>query len=328
MRAFSLADKLVLGFMILIGMAETGHLMMVFGHRPFSDVVILFEAEAAVAVIVCAGITIWRKVCRSSGSVTEKHSKVRKNRRGQQRDSARSRSGGFQGKDCTAVFVTAFLAFALLVLYQIMTIVSENSIDHTGDLTVELVTEILGSDSIYQVNPLTGQSYTAGVPLRIRILGLPTFYAVLCRVFGIPAWELVEKWVPVAGLLLSYLAFGTLAKAVFPERKAWEKRMIFLALTAAVLCVGDYAYGMDGFGMLYCGYRGTTLRATILLPYTFGLALRHKWKESMLCVLAEACIVWTLYGMGMCLVVIVGMGAVRFLQKRRSEGFLEAGREA
>jgi hypothetical protein len=94
-----------------------------------------------------------------------------------------------------------------------------------------------------------------------------------------------------------------------------------------VFCVGDYLYGMDGFGLLHCGFRGVTIRSTVLVPYVFGLAMRRKWKAAVLGIVAEACIVWTLYGMGVCLLVVLGMAAVRIWQKGRIKGFYEAGEE-
>ena len=79
-----------------------------------------------------------------------------------------------------------------------------------------------------------------------------------------------------------------------------------MLFVAAVFCVGDYMYGMDGFGILYSGFRGVTIRNVVLLPYTFAAVLRRNWKLAALCVLGEACIVWTFYGMGTCLLAVSG----------------------
>ena len=338
MKTFSLADKLIIGFIILLGMAEAGHLLMVFGHRPFSDVALLYGAGAGVLAVGVAGCLVWRYASeRGTHSSSARQGRGVRNGRRRKHAGWGEERGSLTGKDITPVLAGACLVFGLLALYQFMTIASSNNIDRTGDMTVETVESILETGSAYEVNPLTGRAYTAGVPNRIRILGLPTFYAIICRVAdlctdavsgGGSHWELLTKWIPAAVLFLAYLAFWTVAKALFPEKKDREKRMIFMAITAAVLCVGDYAFGMEGFGLLYGGYRGVTIRAAILVPYTFGLTLRHRWKETALCVLAEACIVWTLYGMGVCLVVALGMGAIRLWQIRRGENLHIAGKEA
>lgn len=64
---------------------------------------------------------------------------------------------------------------------------------------------------------------------------------------------------------------------------------------------------MDGFSLLYCGYRGVTVRNLVLIPYVFSLGLRKRWKTVLLCILAEACIVWTLYGLGAGLLTAAGL---------------------
>lgn len=300
MKKSSLADRCITGLIIMIGMAETGHLLMVFGHRPFSDAVHIFVAGLVAALLLFVGHT----VIKSGGAA------------------ARSERGK---TPVTTLSAGALVLFILLFVYQIMTVTSENTTERSGDMMVETVESILETGEIYGVNPLTGREYTAGVPLKIRILGLPTMYAILCRISGIAAWDMLCKWVPLLGLGFCYLAFWTLAGTLFPEKKDREARVIFMVAVAAVLCAGGHAFGMDGSGLLYRGYRGTTLRGTILLPYTLGLCLRRRWKQTILCVLAEACIVWTLYGMGVCLFVAFGMGAVRLWQIRRSSGLHATG---
>lgn len=293
MKKISLADKCILGFIMLLGMAEAGHLLMVFGNRPFSDAVILFCVMALLVVVMVAAWCIW-DFCRDI-----KHPKTSKTRN-------KSISVGI----CCAIFV-------LIVLYQIMTIVSEGSIYRTGDMTVETVQNILHNQSVYQTNPLTGMAYSQGVPMRIKVLGLPTFYAMLCQIFRLPAVPLVEKIIPIVVLLLCYLAYWTVACGAFREKKDLEKRLLFMVAVAAILCASDYAFGMDGFGILHCGYRGTTLRSAILLPYTFGLVLRRQFLFVPLCVLGELCIVWTLYGMGQCFFVAVAMGIILLSKKKQ-----------
>ena len=79
---------------------------------------------------------------------------------------------------------------------------------------------------------------------------------------------------------------------------------------------------MDGFNVLFAGWRGVSIRNAVLIPYTVSLCIRKKYLHALLCVLAEACIVWTHYGLGACLVVILGMALIQFLcesRKKREE---------
>ncbi len=90
-----------------------------------------------------------------------------------------------------------------------------------------------------------------------------------------------------------------------------------MIVTALLIWVGTYLYGMDGFGILYSGWRGVTIRNLILMPWTVSLCLRRKWLPVLCCVMAEACIAWTLYGMGVCLFVAAGLCIVGYCLKIR-----------
>ena len=75
-------------------------------------------------------------------------------------------------------------------------------------------------------------------------------------------------------------------------------------------------YGVDGFNLLCCGWRGVTIRNLVLLPWLFSLCLRGKRFGILLCLAAEVCLVWTLYGLGVCAVVAVGMLLCGYLVKK------------
>ena len=64
---------------------------------------------------------------------------------------------------------------------------------------------------------------------------------------------------------------------------------------------------MDGFGLLFSGWRGVTIRNLVLVPYAVSLSLRKMYLHALLCALAEACVLWTFYGLGVCVVVIAGI---------------------
>lgn len=304
---FYMADRLITGLTVIVGMAESVHLGAVFAGYSFGKAVHFFAAECVFVGILSLGILLWMR-----------HSRGKRQGTGQR---AQNRSV------CTPFLFGVTMVFVLMILYQIVTILSRDSVYRTGDMTAETVESFLQSDGVYQVNPLTGEAYEAGVPLRVQILCLPTLYAVFCRMSGQGAVELVWKQVPLFVLLMSYLAFHSLAGALWTKEEDREKRMLFMAIVSVLFSVGDYLYGMDGFGLLHCGCRGVTIRGTILLPYVFSLTLRHRWKTVLFCILAEACVVWTLYGMGSCLLAALGMGAVRIWQIHRNRGLRGAGKE-
>ncbi len=302
-RKFYIAEGLIVGWLVVIGLAQVAHLAAVFLGWSLRKVTVLFAA--CCIVVALTGVLIGLAGAKAGKGVDERPHK-----------SLTMRSYGL---------ITVWI---LLSVWQVMTIVSQESVYRVGDMTVETVESFLQTDGIYTVNPLTGRGYEAGIPFRIKILGLPTLYAMLCNLFGIATTELVWRMIPVMVLLLSYCAFWVLGKVLFDSDKEGEKRLLFMVFTALLFCVGDYAFGMDGFGLLHCGYRAVTIRNLVLIPYAFFLGLRKKWRVALPVVLAEACIAWTFYGMGMSLVVLAGMAVISRLQKKEAAGLRSVQKEA
>lgn len=302
MQEFSRADSVLVGGMVIIGLAEAAHLGAVVLGRSFSDCVKLFMLGLLLLLFVSA-------IMVALGKRLERHDKlfVRENNRQKIKKAMTTDSHQTENR-------VIFFVFGLIVLIQLLMLVTEQKIYPTGDMTAETVNSMLTTNGIYGVNPLTGQAYTTGIPMRLKILCLPTLYAIICEIFGMSASQVVWTLVPALTLLGSYLAFFTVAKALFPAEA--KKRGIFMVIVALLLWMGDYLYGMDGFAVQYAGFRGVSIRMAILLPYTFGLVIRRKWRLVLLCVLAEASIVWTLYGMGACLFAATGMILIELLYKK------------
>lgn len=289
------SDSVLIGWMIIIGLAEAAHLGAVVLGRPFSDSVKLFLAGATVLTVAAAAVLLMNRVeAKEAGRLRVKRMMTKS-------------SLGAQEQIIFAVFV-------FLALLQVLLVMSGGNVYPTGDMTVETVNTMLTTDTIYQINPVTGQAYVQGMPMRLKILCLPTLYAIFCDLLHVDAAQLVWTAVPVLTLLGCYLAYSTVAKALFAEDG--RRRGIFLILVVLILGVGNYMYGMDGFAVQYAGFRGVSIRMAILLPYTFGLILRRKWCLVPFCILTEACIVWTFYGMGACFFVSAWMLLLSVLLKR------------
>ena len=282
------ADGILTGGMICIGLAEAAHLGAVVLGWSFSRCVLVFGVAAETVTILAIGVLVLgilsdRKKGKTGKKFQPKQTKMKYN---------------------WAACLPAGI-FALLALWQFIVVWKGQAVYVDGDLILETVVSFLERDALYEVNPMTGRPYVLGIPSRLKILCLPSLYGALCSIFALEPATLVIKMIPVLVLAGSYLAYYTLAKYFFRE-DVW-KRSVFMATAALLVGAGDYFYGMDGFGLLHSGFRGVTIRGAILLPYLFGLLLRRKYKLVPLCILAEACVVWTLYGMGACVVVTVGM---------------------
>lgn len=285
-RQYFGGDYLIAGGIVVIGLAEIAHLTAVFLGRPFSDCAVVFSVSLAVlasAVLLLCARYVKRRRHTGHGTIVKRTDKA------------------------------LFGIFVLIVFSQLLFIAAYGGEYRQGDMTVETVNGFLTTDAVYSVNPMTGQPYTGGMPLRLKILCLPTFYACVSRFTGLPPQLVIRKLIPVVTLLSCYTAYGILARVMFREERDREKRFCFLIAVALLLWAGNYMYGMDGFGVLSCGYRGVTIRNNVLIPWLLSLCLRKKWLPAVFCILAEACIVWTLYGLGVCAAVTVGMAAAGVL---------------
>lgn len=207
-----------------------------------------------------------------------------------------------------------YAVFGLMILSQFVFICMGDTNYRQGDMTLETVGSFLATDALYQVNPMTGMPYTQGIPSRLKILCLPTLYASLSGLTGLSPMTVVWKVIPVVTLVSSYTAFALVSVSLFPktEEGAYrKKRACFMTIVSLLMWVGAYQSGMDGFQLLCGGWMGVTIRNLVLLPWLLSLCLRRKWLLAVLCIPAEACIVWTLYGCGVCLPFLLGMGILQ-----------------
>ena len=207
--------------------------------------------------------------------------------------------------------------FTVSVLLQIIFLMTGDVTYRQGDMTLEMVQSFLAAETPYEVNPLTGQAYTAGIPMRLKILCLPGLYASICITLGLDAGLVVCRLIPVVVLLASYIAYAGLGRTLFGDNK--KVLLIFLAVVSALYWFGDYFASTDSFLILHGGFRGVSVRNAVLLPFVWNMCLSKKYRSILLAVFAEACIVWTLYGMGACLLSAAVMIGLRFVLNLRTK---------
>lgn len=205
--------------------------------------------------------------------------------------------------------------FLGVVLFQLLFIYCTKTLLTEGDIILETVQSFLAEEGIYKVLPLTGQVSASGVPLRYGILCLPTLYAMLCRSFGVDAGLLVCHIIPVAVVGIAYMGYFHLSGILF-EKQDLGRRFLFLLAVSLVILFTDTGVFSNGYSALHSGYLGTSIRNLILVPYVFGATLEKRWWKAILCVLAEACITWTFWGMGICIVIFAGMFLLNILEQK------------
>ncbi len=278
-RAARTAQSLLTGGAACIGLAEMANLAGILAGLSFSASVLLFGSAL---FLFCLLFLIW-ELCyfrKVKGKLPE------------------SGEGKLSKAECLI-----FLLFGVSVLLQLILVFSGKIQDVSGDMTLETVNTFLKTDQIYQVNPLTGLPYETGMPMRLKILCLPFFYGALSSIFRLDPEQVVCHVLPAAVLLYSYLAYAWLGSVLFPESRL--KKAVFLLFVSLVIWLGDYGTKTDAFLLLHGAFRGSAVRSGILLPVTICLCLEKKWKLLWIFLLAEACIVWTWYGLGLCFAATV-----------------------
>ena len=282
---FRTSDILIWGSLIIIGLTEVAHLAGCLLGWSFLTVTDLLLAETVVLMLAAITVSLIRhkKVVAVTGIIGNTAPEKKKALRTQQ-------------------ILTGILAF--FILLQMLRILTGERAWLDGDMTLETVNTFLKENAVYTVDPLTGAAYTAGMPLRLRILCLPTLYGTISRWTGMSAADVVYRLIPCVTLSLGYVAYGRLGAVIFGEDGT--KRKAFLLIVGILFSAGAYMPGVDGFDIFYGGFRGVTIRAVVLLPYLTACLMERKYFGVILCVLAEACIVWTLYGVGVCLFVTLG----------------------
>lgn len=298
-NTFPFADALLLGTVAAVGAAEAAHMGVVASVFSFSAGVKVFCGLTCGMFLAALALVLVRYL-HTGGSKALRQGEGWK----------------LSGKPSEKITLLSVL-FVLLVISQAVYIASGRGIYLAGDMTVETVESFLYTDGVYQVNPLTGTAYREGIPLRLEILCLPALYGALSKMSGLSPRLVVWTLVPLMTLLLSYSAFFCVGRCLFPADR--KKREIFLIITALILWVGGYRYVMDGFGVLHSGFRGTVIRNAALMPYLLSLCLRRRWLAVLLCIAAEAAIVWTLYGAGVCLLASAAMAICGLAERRPDE---------
>ena len=302
-------DALLAGWTAVIGIGEATHLAAAFFGFSLDRCCLLFGG----LILALTGASAAFLICRGRKNRGKSHGNSYGNNHGKRDGESRGVNRAFSAvrREGAGFFLAAAVGLFLL---QMGYLLFSGNVYVGGDITAETVAGFLADNGVYQTNPLTGLPYSEGLPERLRILCLPTLYSVLCRMFSLTPRVLLWRVIPCFTLILCYCAYSCVGRCLFPDSPG--RRYFFLAAVGLLLWVSCLTPGMDGFGVLFCGYRGVVFRNAVLVPWLFSLWLRQKRKLTVLCMLAEICLVWTLYGAGVCLLITAGLFAVELVLDR------------
>lgn len=283
------SDSYLLGFLACIGIGEAAHVVGLLGK-------LTLTRTGKLMGILLAAVTMAAFVASLYGFFQNKSRYPFR----------------MEGEAVTPALPLVFLA---VFLAQILFVYCMKAVVTAGDITLETVQSFWAQDGIYQVMPLTGMVSEQGMPFRYTILCLPTIYAILSQGFGVTPELLVCQIVPIVVLAAAYLAYYRLSGTLFGQRML-RKRFLFLLLVALLFTFSDGAVFLDGYSALHGGYTGVAIRNLVLVPYTLSASLEGRWWKASLCILAEACIAWTFYGCGVCVVIVLGILILEILEKK------------
>ncbi len=283
------ADCVVVGFLACIGVAQISHILGFFANMSLDKTGMLF-------FVLIIGCTIAMSLAGLIGIL-------------------RKRNICMDSTPCTNMSKLLPLAVLGIFLIQSMFVFCRKPIYISGDIVIETVQSFLANDGIYKVMPLTGLNSETGMPLRYTVLCLPTIYAILADKFNLDAVLVVCHMVPILVLGVSYLAYFRLSETLFGREKLRE-RYLFLLAFGILLFFSEQVSFLDGYGALHGGYLGTTIRNLIMIPYVISAMLERRYWKAILCILAEACIVWTFYGCGLCLAICLGMLIMDIIERK------------
>ena len=132
------------------------------------------------------------------------------------------------------------------------------------DLMLPTVRTTMSTGTVYEYNPIISEPFTLGLVMSKKIIALPIYYSYLCVNYGIEETFLLYIVLTVQTVMCTYFAC---MKFIVPVIRNRRRSLIFSVFLGAVILSGDYYSGALGEKLLWNGYAGETIVATVMLPY-------------------------------------------------------------
>lgn len=278
---------LLTGLWVLLGCAEAAHLITILTDRSLQTYILLWGVLSLAGLFVCSAVMLilWRKYKTECGI----------------------------GKNLHSPWMILFGILFVITLCRIW----GGYVPDLQDAVYDIVIGNLETGSVMTVHPFLGTVTEASVPMRFQILGLSSLYTALITISQQSQYMIMCKIVPLCLWCFSMLLYWAFSRELFGENQ--HKRWLFVSLIAFLYLITDGREGLVGYRLFFAGFSGESIRAVLLIPYTFLVCWKRNWMFALIAVLAEACLVWTTYGVGYCFCILVCMFAVHFLSDRRAK---------
>lgn len=190
----------------------------------------------------------------------------------------RDRCGKVCGKFIETVRHTPWITLLLFCVigFQIYMYTFYMHVDDDDAFYLATSTTTIQSDSLYQVNPYTGDAY-ATFPARYVLSPFPVFIAFLSKVSGIHAAVLAHTILPAVLLVAAYGVFGMIGMRLFEQNR--EKTAYFVLIAAVIQMFSLTTARTQGTVMLIRIWQGKAVLASTLLPLLFYMGMKLYWKE-------------------------------------------------
>lgn len=279
---------LLTGLWVLLGCAEAAHLITLVTNRSLQTYMTLWGVLSLAGLFVCLGLF---------SLVGRKYKKDERTK-------------------LKVTFSPWMLLFGILSIVTIFRLLGDYVPD-LQDAVYEIVIGNLDTGSIMTVHPFLGTVTDATVPMRFQILGLSSLYSAMITFSQQPQYMIMCKIVPLCVWVCSILLYWAYGQKLFGDDI--HKKWLFVSMIALLYLATSGKEGLAGYRLFYAGFSGESIRGLLLVPYTLFVCWQRKWLLAIIALFAEACLVWTTYGLGYCFGITVCMFAVHLWMDRRAK---------
>lgn len=281
---------LITGLWIAFGCAQMAHIITLFTNRSLETYISLSCVFVFVGIFAYVLLLLfWKRKCSYVDKSTSE--------------------GNFKE---SVPYVVTFAVLAIVSLVHFL----KGYVPELSEGTYDIVLGNLQSGNIMDVHPFIGGVTQNSMPIRRQFVGLTSLYSGLIYVLHLPTYTVLCKVLPVFLWVCTMLVYWMFAQKLFIHQ---TKRWLFLCVVALFYLLSAGGVGMPGRQLFYAGFTGEAIRSSLLIPYTLYVTWQKKWLLAVIAILAEACIVWTTYGIGYCFVLTVCMLLVHLFLKRRAQ---------
>lgn len=181
---------------------------------------------------------------------------------------------GFKGKRFGIPPVLA--AAILLILFEMFMYVHFTHIDDDDAFYVATAVTTLEEDSMFQVNPYTGDAYGA-FPARYVLSPFPIWNGFMSRIFGVHPTVFAHNILPVIFVAAAFAVYYLIGMELLEQDR--RKTGYFLIFCTLLQMFSAYTTHPQGMVYLVRLWQGKAVLASVLLPACFYLAVRLFWRE-------------------------------------------------